>query len=172
MKCWTYVTFSRVGKRDRILQVLQYLIAVLWVGSIWTVGYLVAPVLFATLADRVLAGTIAGAVFRFEAWWSIAAALIVLVISWAMTTLSANGYLKLFQVTVVAMLTCTLVGYFGIQPFMSAIRETAALAGGVMTPEQKQHFGLLHGVSSALFMVQSILGVWLLLQVRGNTPRP
>ncbi|MGH8809748.1 MAG: DUF4149 domain-containing protein, partial [Noviherbaspirillum sp.] len=42
----------------------RLLIATLWVGSLWAVGYLVAPTLFATLPDSVLAGTIAGRLFR------------------------------------------------------------------------------------------------------------
>lgn len=161
-----------MGKRDRILYVLQYLIVALWVGSIWTVGYLVAPVLFATLADRALAGTVAGSIFASEAWLSIAAALLLLTISWVMTALIENRRQKLFQMTVIAMLVCTVVGYFGLQPFMSAIRQAAALAGGIMTPEQKQHFGWLHGLSSALFMVQSMLGIWLLLQIRRDARQP
>ncbi|HEX7634207.1 MAG TPA: DUF4149 domain-containing protein, partial [Noviherbaspirillum sp.] len=50
----------------------RLLIATLWVGSLWTVGYLVAPTLFATLSDRALAGMIAGSIFRLEAWLSVA----------------------------------------------------------------------------------------------------
>ena len=29
----------------------------LWIGALWTVGYVVAPTLFSTLSDRALAGT-------------------------------------------------------------------------------------------------------------------
>ena len=41
---------------DRILLTL-------WVGSLWAIGYIAAPTLFATLEDRALAGTLAGAMF-------------------------------------------------------------------------------------------------------------
>ena len=41
-------------------------ILTLWVGSIITVGYLVAPTLFATLSDRQVAGMVAGSLFRLE----------------------------------------------------------------------------------------------------------
>ena len=38
-----------------------YLFAItLWIGGMWAVGYVVAPMLFATLGDRQLAGVVAG----------------------------------------------------------------------------------------------------------------
>ena len=38
-----------------------YAIAItLWIGGLWTIGYIVAPTLFYTLSDRVLAGALAG----------------------------------------------------------------------------------------------------------------
>ncbi|MCE2832533.1 MAG: DUF4149 domain-containing protein, partial [Oxalobacteraceae bacterium] len=52
----------------RILPGVRVLLVTFWVGSLWTVGYLAAPTLFATLPDRALAGSIAGSLFRVEAW--------------------------------------------------------------------------------------------------------
>jgi hypothetical protein len=46
-------------------------------------GLLAAPTLFATLSDRVLAGTIAASLFKNQAWLSIACALVMLVLLWA-----------------------------------------------------------------------------------------
>ena len=40
------------------------LIAVtLWVGGLWAIGYLAAPVLFSALSDKMLAGMLAGRMF-------------------------------------------------------------------------------------------------------------
>ena len=153
-------------RRYQVLRTIQYLIAALWVGSLWTVGYLVAPVLFATLADRALAGKIAGSLFNVEAWWSVGAALFLVLSSWAVKSSAENRTQSVYQMTVIAMLVCTIVGYFGLQPFMAAIRQAAAMVGGVMTPEQHSRFAWLHGASGAFFMVQSLVGIWLLLQIR------
>lgn len=143
----------------------RLLIATLWVGSLWTIGYLVAPTLFATLTDKVLAGTIAGQLFRIEAWLSVFCALALI----ALTRFAANDenskariYL---QWLAMGMLTCTLIGYFGLQPFMAALREAAG-PGGVMASEAKMRFGILHGISSAFYLVQSLLGAALMLKVR------
>ena len=52
-------------------QRLFILIAGLWVGSLLTVGYLVAPAIFSTMSDRQAAGMVAGSIFRLEAYLSV-----------------------------------------------------------------------------------------------------
>ena len=42
----------------------ERILLTLWVGGMWTIGYLVAPVLFGTLNDRQLAGDLAGFLFK------------------------------------------------------------------------------------------------------------
>jgi hypothetical protein len=123
----------------------------LWAGSLWTVGYLVAPTLFATLADRVLAGTVAGAMFRSEAWLSIGCALLMLaLLQWGAHELDA-GRRRTAKLLVLAMLLCTLLMHFGLRPMMAALREAA---GPGALPAR---FGMLHGVSSVLYLIQSLL---------------
>ena len=34
-----------------------------WVGALWAIGYIAAPLLFAHLADRATAGSLAGSMF-------------------------------------------------------------------------------------------------------------
>ena len=145
------------------LQRARLLIATLWVGSLWTVGYVVAPTLFATLADRALAGTIAGSLFRIEAWVSVACALSLLLILWRARPDAGNRSTVLRLV--LGMLACTVIGYFGLQPFMAAIREASAAAGS-MNSDAKMQFGALHGAASGIFLLQSLLGVALILKLR------
>ena len=64
------------------------------------------------------------------------------------------------------MLLCVLGGYFGLQPFMAEIRATAAQAGGVMDEAMRARFGLLHGVASIVYLMQSLLAVALVLRSR------
>jgi len=141
----------------------RLLIAVFWAGSLWTVGYLVAPTLFATLDDRMLAGTIAGSIFRVEAWFSVACALLLFFLVKALPGGEAARQRILWLP--MAMLACTLLGYFCLQPFMAALRETAG-PGGVMASSARMRFGILHGMSSALYLIQSLLGVMLVLRIR------
>lgn len=138
----------------------RLLTAALWAGSLWAVGYLVAPTLFATLSDRVLAGTIAGAMFHAQAWLSIACAVVLLVLLLTGRNVEPPRR-RLLLVLVLAMLLCTLVSHFGLQPLMAELRRAAGPAG-VMESAAKGRFGMLHGVSSVIYLLQSVLAGWLL----------
>ena len=139
---------------------IRLLLATLWAGSLWTVGYLAAPTLFATLSDRVLAGTIAASLFRNGAYLSIACALALLLLLWMDKGRAAGRTLLLI---ILAMLTCTLVVHFGLQPAMAALREAAG-ASGVMESAEKSRFGMLHGISSGIYLIQSLLAGYLILK--------
>ncbi|HEV2610549.1 MAG TPA: DUF4149 domain-containing protein [Noviherbaspirillum sp.] len=145
---------------------IRSIIVTLWVGSLWTIGYMVAPTLFATLTDRALAGTIAGSLFRIEAWLSVACALALLLLfklKSADTPDDRNGRVR--TKLVICMLACTLIGYFGLQPFMAELRQSV-LPGEVMSGDARTRFALLHGISSAIYLVQSLLGVVLVVNTR------
>jgi hypothetical protein len=152
----------------------RLLVATLWAGSLWAVGYLAAPTLFATLSDRVLAGTIAGNLFTNQAWLSIACALVMLVLLWATQTSTGGIFAgpaanmaaksrRTLLIIVLAMLACTLVSHFGLQPMMAALRAAAG-PGGVMEEAAKNKFGVLHGISSVIYLIQSLLAAWLVVK--------
>ena len=46
-----------------IADALQSIAVTLWVGGLWAIGLIVAPLLFHTLSDRSQAGTLAGQFF-------------------------------------------------------------------------------------------------------------
>jgi hypothetical protein len=141
---------------------VRLLIASLWAGSLWTVGYLAAPVLFMTLHDRVLAGTIAASLFRVEAWVSLACGAVFVALSWA---LRSRIPVKIPLYLAGGMLLCTVIGYFGLQPFMAELRAAAGTAG-VMESSARMQFGILHGVSSGIYLIQSLLGGVLVVKSR------
>ncbi len=142
---------------------LRVVLVTLWAGSLWTVGYLVAPVLFASLPDRSLAGSIAGMLFRAQAWLSLACGLLLLLLVWLDKSLSPK---RTPVILMIAMLTCVLVGYFALQPFMAEIRVAAANNGGVMDEAMRSRFGMLHGVASVIYLLQSVLAIVLVVKTR------
>lgn len=153
----------------------RLLVATLWAGSIWTVGYLAAPTLFATLSDRVLAGNIAANLFAHQAWLSIACALVMLALLWGGRGSETGGIFagsaansaartrRVLLIIVAIMLACTLIMHFGLQPIMAGLRATAG-PGGVMEGAAHNEFGILHGISSSLYLVQSLLAAWLVIK--------
>ncbi|MYM33217.1 DUF4149 domain-containing protein [Duganella sp. FT94W] len=152
----------------------RLLVATLWAGSLWTVGYLAAPTLFATLSDRVLAGTIAGNLFSNQAWLSIACGLVMLVLLGATQTSTGGIFAgpaanmaaksrRTLLIIVMVMLVCTLVSHFGLQPMMASLRAAAG-PGGVMAEAARNEFGILHGISSTIYLIQSLLAAWLVVK--------
>lgn len=58
-----------------VADALQSVAVTLWVGGLWTIGFIVAPLLFSRLPDRAFAGLLAGKLFSLIAWIGIACAL-------------------------------------------------------------------------------------------------
>jgi glucan phosphoethanolaminetransferase (alkaline phosphatase superfamily) len=147
----------------RGLSRLRVVLVTLWAGSLWTVGYLVAPVLFASLPDRSLAGSIAGMLFRAQAWLSLACGLLLLLLVWLDKSLSPK---RTPIILMIAMLACALIGYFVLQPFMAEVRAAAANNGGVMDEAMRSRFGMLHGIASVIYLLQSVLAIVLVVKTR------
>lgn len=131
---------------------------VLWIGGIWAIGYIAAPVLFASLGDKQLAGMLAGKLFGVMAWVGMASAGYLLVYRIAR---DGGAALKtLFFWVIVLMLALTLAGHFGIQPIMQGLKDQA-MPQAVMQSVFADRFQRWHGVSSILYLIQSVLGLFL-----------
>jgi hypothetical protein len=140
----------------------RLLVAALWAGSLWTIGYVVAPTLFLSLHDNALAGTVVGFLLRTEAWLSIGCAVIL----YAMVKMAPfePARKRTLSMVIVGMLACALIIYVGLQPVMAQLREAAGAAGLKGTPEGRQ-FGILHGVSQLVYLVESVLAGVLLVKL-------
>ncbi|MCE3608266.1 DUF4149 domain-containing protein [Massilia sp. P8910] len=132
----------------------RLLLVTAWAGSLWTVGYLVAPTLFRTLSDSVLAGTIAGSMFRSEAMVSLVCGVGLLVLVALAKDVDAKRK-RLLMLVVAGMLVLLAVSSLGLGPMMAALKEAAP--GGVMEPAARMQFGMLHGISMVLYLIQSVL---------------
>jgi hypothetical protein len=140
---------------------LRVLLVTFWVGSAWTIGYVIAPLLFATLTDRAQAGTLAGLFFKAEAWISLICGVSLLAILLA----ERENPTRIVQIKlVIAMMLCAVIGYFGLQPYMAELRAIAAQSGGIMDDAMRTRFGVLHGVASVIYLLHSLLGVGLVLK--------
>ena len=153
----------------QIAQRLFLFVSSLWVGSLITVGYLVAPTLFATLTDRQVAGMVAGAIFQVEAYVSLVLCVALLVLANLLVSRGLQAY-RAIRWILLAMLVCAALGSFVLMPWMENLREDALLQGmPVMYSPSASLFATLHGISSSVFLVQSLLGlylVWRLTQSR------
>ena len=141
-------------------EALYRILLTLWIGGLWAIGYLAAPMLFATLGDRQLAGLVAGKMFAVVAWIGLV----------------AGAYLIVFQIAryrgqffkraafwiVLVMAGMAALQLFGIQPLMAQLK-LEALPREVMESVLRDRFATWHGISSVLYLMQSLLGLGLIL---------
>ncbi|HQR02935.1 MAG: DUF4149 domain-containing protein [Proteobacteria bacterium] len=151
---------------NRLLEGLYSVTITLWVGGLLVTGYVVAPVLFAQLSDRTLAGNLAGTLFAVMAWVGLACGIYLFCY-----LMGRHGW-KAFRTSVfwivLMMLVLTVIGQFGIQPILVRIKADA-LPRQVMESALRNRFAAWHGISSGLYLVQSLLGLWLVIwQERGK----
>lgn len=131
-----------------IVPALERILLTLWVGSLWVTGFMVAPVLFAVLEDRALAGTLAGELFSITAYVGLVSGGILLALN------AANYRVLNWRAVVLAgMLLLIVIGQFVLTPMIAGLREQG-LAGS-------PRFGQLHGMASILFIITSLCGLLL-----------
>lgn len=140
---------------------LALLAVTAWVGGLWSIGYVAVPVLFQALPDRMLAGLLAGRMFTLIACIGITSACYLMLYY---TTRHGVAALRqtAFRVTAI-MLALTLASQFGLQPLIADLK-TQAFPGDVMKSTFAGQFKMLHGIASTLYLIQSLLGVLLVLK--------
>jgi hypothetical protein len=151
------------GRLRGHLSSARLLVAVLWAGALWVLGYVAAPAVFGTVGGPV-AGDIVGAFLRRLAWISFACAALMLVLVRLSPDLQA-GRRRYLNLLVLAMLACALVMFVGLQPAMAALREAAG-PGGVRASPLWTEFAVMHGVSQLFHLVESVLAAVLVVKSR------
>ena len=158
--------------RLALFQRLFLLIAGVWVGSLFAVGYLVVPTIFANLQDRQVAGMIAAAIFQAQAYVSVLICVALLLLANALIKRKVETYRSTRWVILVLLLISALT-CFGLIPYMDALRQEALLLGvPVMASPAASLFGRLHGISSGLFLIQSLLGLWMVWRLTRYPSNP
>lgn len=147
---------------EKYIRRVEVLLGSAWAGGMWAVGYLAAPVLFQAIPDKTLAGMVAGRMFAVAAYAGMVFALLLLLLQvyWHRKQVVRQS---LFWV-IVAMLFITLSGQFGIQPVLAGLKAQA-LPLPVMQSEYAAQFRLWHGVSSVMFLLQSLLAAWMVIRL-------
>lgn len=143
-----------------------HVLCVLWIGSLVTIGVIVAPTLFATVPDRMLAGTLAGRFFYIESCLSLGLGLFFAAYwsRWRGALVSSNVKPRSLVYLCAAIAVLAAVQLWGLQPAIVALREQAAALGGSVAQAPaalRRQFGLLHGLSTLAYAIQIGLGMGL-----------
>ena len=135
------MNFSRIGEK---------LIQTVWVGALWSVGYIAAPALFAYL-DSATAGRVAGELFTIVAWMSmVCGALLMLAVR---GTTHSSSSARLRSRLIPLMMTLVGASEWIVRPLMEAARLPDGTPGA--------GFGMWHGVSALLYLAASLVAIML-----------
>ena len=137
-----------------MLGILETVVLTLWVGSLWAIGYVAAPTLFAVLTDRELAGQMAGSLFTTQAWVSVVCGAF-LISTHALDpdrAMLRNG--RLLVIIIMVVVAATNEWLLG-----SALRATRELP-----VVDESLFAWLHGISAGLYLAVSLLGLYLVVR--------
>lgn len=143
-----------------IADALQSIAVTLWVGGMWAVGFIVAPVLFARLGDAAVAGVMAGKLFTLVAFVGMACAAYLL--AFRAARFGPACLKQGFFWVAAAMLALVLAGEFGVHAILEGLK-TQALPRQVMESVLRDRFVTWHGVGSGLYIIQSLLGIVLVV---------
>lgn len=144
------------------------LLSGLWVGCLLTIGFLVVPTLFSSLGDRQVAGMVAANLFKSTAYISVLTSIVLMVLANYFVRLGKSQY-RLDRWILLGMLACAIGAAFIIIPWMNSLRDQALYLG--LSVRESTHavlFSRLHGVSSAIYMLQTLLGIVLVWRATKN----
>ncbi|CAN7457985.1 DUF4149 domain-containing protein [Massilia sp. LjRoot122] len=141
----------------------RLLVAVLWAGALWALGYIAAPAVFAAVPSTV-AGDVVAVLLHRLGWVSLGCAVLMLALVRLSSDLDA-GRRRFLNLLVLAMLACALVMWAGLQPAMAQMRELAG-PGGVRASPYWTQFAVMHGVSQLFHVIESLLAAMLVLKSR------
>lgn len=151
-----------------ITQRIFNLIAGLWVGGFIAIGLLVVPALFSSLGDRQVAGLVAANLFKSTAYISVALSGILMVMANYLIRQGYSSY-RLCRWLLLGTLACAVSAAFILIPWMNSLRDQALYLGlSVRETTNATLFGRLHGISSVVFMGQSLLGLVLVWRITKN----
>ena len=135
----------------------ERLLLTLWIGSLWSIGYLAVPMAFANL-ELTIAGDYAGKLFYAVNILSLISACILLIsrlFVFGVTTF--HRYWRSWLILV--MLIMSVVFLLFIQPDMASIKLLDWRTDPILT----ERFNMLHRLSESMYMLMSLLGLMLVL---------
>ncbi|HET7774944.1 MAG TPA: DUF4149 domain-containing protein [Azospira sp.] len=132
---------------------------VLWLGGLWAIGYLAAPVLFAHL-PRLQAGEIAGRLFALIGWIGLVAGAGLLFHAYRNFQAGSRRPQRLGLLGLMWVLAALQLFWF--QPVIADIKAHLPPLGDDVATLGTE-FARWHGISSAAYLLQSLAGLVLLL---------
>ncbi len=138
-----------------------------WAGGLWAIGYIAVSILFRAQPDKQLAGMLSGQMLTMMGYLGIVCGMYLLLYR---LTLSGKAAVREWSFWLVAvMLVITLLLQFGIYPLMAEIKLQAQ-SPDVRKSALAPRFKMWHGISSILYLVESLFGAALVIKGASKNP--
>ena len=121
-----------------IKQRLPIFLAALWWGSLTTLGFIVVPLLFATLPSPAIAGATAAKLFTAQTWLSMACAIILLLFTRSKSPEEQSAIAQTALLFIAGGLLLALLAEFAVAPRIVA----------------RENLKLWHSVGSGMYLLQ------------------
>lgn len=144
-----------------IVDALQSIAVTVWIGGLWAIGLIVAPLLFHAPIERAQAGMLAGQFFGAIAYIGLGCGGYLLL--YRLARFGGQAFSQLLFWSVLLMVALAAAGQFGVQPILASLRQQA-LPSQVMQSILRDRFAAWHGVSSVLYLIECALGLIVALQ--------
>ena len=156
------------------LRFLRMLALGLWLGAFFFFAAAIAPLLFAVLPTRAMAGLVVGRALSSLHWLGIGCALIFLLASVLIALFQGGGSpFRRRDLLLAAMLGITLYLQFGFQPKMLRLRDGMGIIDNVsMDDPRRKEFNSMHKWSERMEGAVFFLGVALLYLVVRSDQEP
>ena len=136
-----------------MFQISEKILLTIWIGGMWAIGYIVAPVLFQML-DKPVAGNVAGQLFSIMNYIGLFSA-VFLIINIVVKQGFNSRHWQLWALII--MLLVIIISQFVLQPIMAELKANG------LSGDKAAEFGRLHGVASVLFLMNSLAGLALVV---------
>lgn len=128
------------------------MLVALWAGSLWSIGLLAAPLLFAALPNPGLAGIAARQLFIGVEYLGVICGLLLMIL---LRSVHGRWLSGIASRLVSVMLVVTVVSLLVIDPWLDQVRITHGAASS--------EFAWAHTLASLVYLVMCALGLWLVL---------
>lgn len=149
------------------LNVLQYLVLAIWIGSMFGFGALYAPVLFRSLSSRDQAGTIAGETLaRIDTLGLVTGGIMLVVTALQAIETSWKDAVHLGRFLIAAaMLALVVIGVVNVRAKLDAVRKQMGRPIDELEAEDplRLEYGKYHRLSRSIFTVNMFLGALLIV---------
>jgi len=136
---------------------LENFLLTFWVGGMWAIGYIAVPLLFQQLEDRKLAGSLAGEMFTIISVVGLVCSAILF--GMQIGRVGWRGWRQWRVWCLFGMFIVVAVSFFALQPMMGELKAQ----GLIESSDAVKQFGILHGVSSSLYLINSLCGLILVV---------